>query len=112
MQRNSFLRPFNQGSAARLYKTGDLARYLPDGNIVFLGRLDDQIKLRGFRIELSEIETVLREHPEVKDAVILSCEALSAHKQLVAYIVPDDRAPDNSVEVDNSHSQPDELRQL
>lgn len=64
--------PFNQGSAARLYKTGDLARYLPDGNIVFLGRLDDQIKLRGFRIELSEIETVLLEHPEVKDAVVLS----------------------------------------
>jgi amino acid adenylation domain-containing protein len=62
--------PFgNDGSV--LYKTGDMARYLDDGNIEFAGRADDQIKLRGVRIELTEIEAVLRSHPEVKDAVVL-----------------------------------------
>ena len=57
---------------ARLYKTGDLARYLPDGRIEFLGRTDYQVKIRGFRIELGEIEAVLGEHPAVREAVVLS----------------------------------------
>lgn len=59
--------PFGTG---RLYKTGDLARYLPDGNVEYLGRIDDQVKIRGFRIELGEIETVLKEHPAVSQAVV------------------------------------------
>ena len=79
--------PFSEEPEARLYKTGDLARYLPDGNIEFLGRLDDQVKLRGFRIELSEIETVLRQHREVHDAVVVTRDASSGHQQLVAYVV-------------------------
>ena len=64
--------PFSSESGARLYKTGDLARYLPDGNIEFLGRVDHQVKIRGFRIELEEIEAVLRQHPAVREAVVLA----------------------------------------
>ncbi|MCP4654106.1 MAG: amino acid adenylation domain-containing protein, partial [bacterium] len=75
----------------RLYKTGDLARTLPDGNVEFLGRIDHQIKIRGFRIELGEIEAVLAGHPEVTDAVVAAREdvgaAAAAEKQLVAYLV-------------------------
>ena len=63
--------PFSAEPGARLYKTGDLARYLPDGNIEFLGRGDHQVKIRGFRIELEEIESTLRRHPDVRDAVVL-----------------------------------------
>jgi len=62
--------PFSAQPGARLYKTGDLARYLPDGNLAFLGRLDQQVKLRGLRIELQEIEAVLRRHPRVDAAVV------------------------------------------
>ncbi|MBN3892576.1 MAG: non-ribosomal peptide synthetase [Nostoc sp. JL31] len=75
---------FGNSKCDRLYKTGDLARYLPDVNIEFIGRLDHQVKIRGFRIELSEIETVLCEHPEVQQAVVL----LREDKRLIAYIVP------------------------
>lgn len=69
----------------RLYKTGDLARYLPDGNLEFIGRTDAQIKLRGFRIELGEIETVLKQHPSVEEAVVIVRE--DSECRLVAYIV-------------------------
>ncbi|MCC5661303.1 amino acid adenylation domain-containing protein [Nostoc sp. XA010] len=82
--------PFSEAEA-RLYKTGDLARYLCDGNIEFLGRLDNQVKLRGFRLELGEIEAVLRCHPDVKDVVVLlqgATDSDAARKQLVAYLVP------------------------
>jgi acyl carrier protein len=72
----------------RLYSTGDLARYLPDGNVEFLGRADQQVKLRGFRIELGEIETVLAGHPAVREAVAVAREDGAAGKQLVAYLVP------------------------
>jgi amino acid adenylation domain-containing protein len=72
----------------RLYKTGDLARYLPDGNIEFLGRIDNQVKIRGFRIELGEIEAVLSQHPAVRETVVIAAEEIAGDKQLVAYIVP------------------------
>jgi amino acid adenylation domain-containing protein len=71
----------------RLYKTGDLARYLPDSTIEYLGRTDDQVKLRGFRIELGEIETVLKQHPAVRQAVVAVREDKPGNKQLVAYLV-------------------------
>lgn len=79
--------PFTQDLQERLYKTGDLARYLPDGNIEFLGRIDHQVKIRGFRIELGEIETRLRQHPDILTCVVTAYEDNSG-KRLVAYIVP------------------------
>ncbi len=70
----------------RLYRTGDIARYLPDGNIEFIGRKDNQIKLRGFRIELGEIESALNSHPDIKDAIVLLAES-NGEKKLVGYFV-------------------------
>ena len=80
--------PFSNKPKTRLYKTGDLARYLPDGNIEFLGRIDNQVKIRGFRIELSEIEAVLSQHPAVKETIVIAGEDVPDDKYLVAYIVP------------------------
>jgi len=80
--------PFSNDSASRLYKTGDLARYLPDGNIEYLGRIDHQVKIRGFRIELGEIEAVLRQNPAVEDAVVIGQEYDLHDNRLVAYVVP------------------------
>jgi amino acid adenylation domain-containing protein len=111
--------PFSDKPGARLYKTGDLARYLPDGNIEFIGRLDLQVKIRGFRIELGEIEAVLGQHPAVRESVVMAREDVenlecdlrttegedknpksasqhlqSAGKRLVAYVIPSqERAP-------------------
>ncbi|MBD2015334.1 amino acid adenylation domain-containing protein [Microcoleus sp. FACHB-53] len=75
-------------SALRLYKTGDLARYLPDGNIEFLGRLDEQVKIRGFRIELGEIEALLAQHPDLREVVVVVREDIPGNKFLAAYVVP------------------------
>nr|WP_233466978.1 non-ribosomal peptide synthetase [Dolichospermum flos-aquae] len=82
---------------SKLYKTGDLARYLPDGNIEYLGRIDHQVKIRGFRIELGEIEAVLSQHEDVQISCVIvsedtpgeTCTEGSRSKQLVAYIVPE-----------------------
>ena len=79
--------PFSSNPKERLYKTGDLGRYLPDGNIEFLGRIDNQVKVRGFRIELGEIEAALKSHPLVKQAVVITTEENTSSKRLVAYVV-------------------------
>ena len=77
--------PFDE--AGRLYSTGDRARFLPDGNIEFLGRLDNQIKIRGYRVELGEIETRLSQHAQVREAIVVARENGPGDKQLVAYVV-------------------------
>ncbi|MDR0268868.1 MAG: amino acid adenylation domain-containing protein [Paenibacillus sp.] len=81
--------PFSEEPGARLYKTGDLACYLPDGQIQYLTRIDNQVKLRGFRIELGEIEAVVRRMPGVRDAAVVVHEAKGI-KMLCAYVVADD----------------------
>ncbi|MDF5727414.1 MAG: amino acid adenylation domain-containing protein [Rhizonema sp. PD38] len=79
--------PFSSEPNARLYRSGDLGRYLPNGDIEYLGRIDYQVKIRGFRIELGEIETVLAQHPAIRETVVLARETHSGDKQLVAYVV-------------------------
>ncbi len=87
--------PFHAGAGARMYRTGDQARYRPDGNLEFLGRNDHQVKLRGFRIELGEIEARLAEHPQVREAVVVMREEAVGDKRLVGYVTwHGDAAPD------------------
>ena len=81
--------PFSREPGARLYKTGDFARYLPDGNLEFLGRTDQQVKIRGVRVELGEVEAVLVQHPALQEAVVLAWEDESGDTRLAAYVVAD-----------------------
>ena len=76
--------PFSQGLSDRLYKTGDLVRWLPEGDLEFIGRIDHQVKIRGFRIELGEIESQLLAQDSVSECVLLAREE---PQQLVAYVV-------------------------
>ncbi|MCC5645814.1 amino acid adenylation domain-containing protein [Nostoc sp. CHAB 5824] len=76
------------GEQERVYKTGDLARWLPDGNLEYLGRIDNQVKLRGFRIELGEIEALLAKHPKIQQAVVILQGEDAIAQRLLAYIVP------------------------
>lgn len=85
--------PFGDTPGARLYKTGDLARYLPDGNLECLGRRDHQVKVRGYRIELGEIEAVLRQHPAVRETVVVARHDTPDATRLVAYLVTDHDHP-------------------
>jgi aspartate racemase len=84
--------PFRRESGARMYKTGDLARRLEDGNIEFLGRADFQVKIRGFRVELGEIEALLEKHSGIAQAVVVAHEA-NGEKRLVAYVIAAGRKP-------------------
>jgi aspartate racemase len=80
--------PFGGESGARLYRTGDLVRALPEGDLEFLGRIDRQVKVRGVRIEVEEIEAVLAEHPAVRTTTVLAREDTRGERHLVAYVVP------------------------
>lgn len=92
--------PFDPTPGARLYRTGDVVRYLPNGYIEFQGRVDQQVKLRGYRVELGEVEAALVGHPAISEAVAVACEDAAGEKLLVAYLVAQNGAP----------PAPDELR--
>jgi amino acid adenylation domain-containing protein len=79
---------FSNQPNARLYKSGDLARYLPNGDIEYLGRIDNQVKVRGFRIELGEIEAIISQYPAVRETVVVVSEESVNSQRIIAYIVP------------------------
>ena len=91
--------PFSTQKTARMYKTGDLCRWLPEGNIEYLGRIDHQIKLRGFRIELGEIESVLSKHSGVRQCLVMACQDEMGTTRLVAYFVAQEGADPSSDEL-------------
>jgi aryl carrier-like protein len=87
--------PFRNEADARLYKTGDLVRHRTDGTLEFLGRMDTQVKVRGFRIETAEVEHALKQFPGVRDCVVVAREDSPGDKRLVAYLVASSPAPSN-----------------
>ncbi len=96
------INPFGKGPEEKIYKTGDLVQYFPDGNLVFLNRLDSQVKIRGFRIELGEIESAIAQHTTIKDNVVIVREDIPGDKKLVAYFI----------EKENQQTDLGELRQF
>ncbi len=105
--------PFATTKGERLYRTGDLCRYREDGAIEFIGRMDDQIKIRGNRVELGEIESVLRSHSRVRDCAVIAVDDALGNKRLAAFFVPNkDRADANGFEFDESLTSPDEMRRF
>jgi amino acid adenylation domain-containing protein len=96
--------PFASDPNQRMYRTGDLARYLPDGNLEFMGRVDNQVKIRGQRVELGEIDTILRQQESVKEAVVIQAQSSGDSQWVVAYVVP--RQPVNE------RAQPELIDQL
>ena len=107
---NPFYDEADPNSSERLYKTGDLVRYLPDGNIEFLGRIDHQVKVRGFRIELGEIEHQLISHDEVNEAVVIARDSEVGDKRLVAYVTHAEASSMLIVEGEEGHEQAQALR--
>ncbi|HEX8092155.1 MAG TPA: condensation domain-containing protein, partial [Blastocatellia bacterium] len=91
--------PYCMEGGARMYESGDLARYLPDGRIEYLGRADQQVKVRGFRVELGEVEAALRLHPKVREAVATVWEQRRGQKMITAYVVTSDGATISSAEL-------------
>jgi amino acid adenylation domain-containing protein len=88
--------PFAAESKGRLYRSGDLGRYLPNGDLEYLGRIDQQVKIRGFRIELGEISAALNLHPGIRESVVIAVESSPGEKTLQAYMVKSDAAVDAS----------------
>ena len=107
---NPFYDEVDPNSSERLYKTGDLVRYLPDGNIEFLGRIDHQVKVRGFRIELGEIEHQLISHDEVNEAVVIARDNEAGDTRLVAYVTHDKASSMLVTEGEEEHEQAQTLR--
>ena len=112
LTRDKFIpNPFNNAKNADyfLYQTGDIARYLPDGNLEFIGRIDNQVKIHGYRIELGEIEAALRSHPAIRDTIIIAREDRLNNKQLIAYVVidPTQTIPINDLQIFLQQRLPD-----
>jgi amino acid adenylation domain-containing protein/FkbM family methyltransferase len=101
--------PFSAQAGARMYKTGDLARYLPGGEIEYVGRRDDQVKIRGYRVELGEVEAALRGHGGVREAVVMAREDQPGDRRLVAYVVPSRKYSSNTVEGRSRYKLPNGL---
>ena len=99
--------PLSDIPGARLYKTGDLARYLPDGNIDYIGRIDNQVKIRGYRIEVGEIEAVLRKHPSIQETVVIAQKNSQGDQRLVAYYVSPKVIPNSELRQLIKHKLPD-----
>lgn len=89
--------PFSKDPLARLYRSGDVGRFLPDGTIEYVGRVDHQVKIQGMRIDLGDVETTLRQHPAVREAVVMSKDYGPGDQRLVAFLVPRQQASSNEV---------------